>query len=207
VSKESRDINGRQAARPGRRGQLLTTRVGLIIPPGLRFEEWADAGPKIGRMVDSFAWCLGDWLVFGQNKYDRRYAAALERVGLDYQTMRNYAWVARKVPIERRRAALSFQHHAEVASLPPEEQDSWLSLAEENSWTRNELRRQRALPAPDGRSKPAAAVLPQLQVETTRIGNWRRAADLESQDFAAWIIDTLDSAAAQRLTATESRQP
>jgi len=37
---------------------------------------------------------------------------------------------------------LTFAHHAEVASLNPEDQDYWLDLAEENNWSCKELRRQ-----------------------------------------------------------------
>jgi hypothetical protein len=41
----------------------------------------------------------------------------------------NYAWVARKVELERRHETLSFQHHAEVSFLALKEQDKWLDLA------------------------------------------------------------------------------
>ena len=50
---------------------------------------------------------------------------------LDYQTLRNYAWVARRFPAGRRRAGVSFAHHAEVARLPEPEQDYWLRRAED----------------------------------------------------------------------------
>src|SRR5690349_4503617 len=102
---------------------ILTTRTGLLLPAGLTFDEWASAGVRLSRLVDAFAWCIGDWLVYGRNRYENRYVEALAAVPLDYQTLRNYAWVARKVEQPRRRACLSFQHHAEVASLPPAEQE------------------------------------------------------------------------------------
>ena len=41
---------------------------------------------------------------------------------LDYQTLRNYAWVARRFAMSRRRDTLSFGHHAEVPALPEPEQ-------------------------------------------------------------------------------------
>jgi hypothetical protein len=172
----------------------------LVIPASLRFEEWAEAGPKISRVIDSFAWCLGDWLVYGQNKYDNRYTTVLEQVGLDYKTLRNYAWVARKIPMNRRRERLSFQHHAEVASLPAEEQDRWLGLAEEYSWTRSHLRKEIAAARAAGSPRrlppaPAWLALPRIQVETDRVRDWRVAADRVSMDFEEWIVATLDAAA------------
>jgi hypothetical protein len=37
--------------------------------------------------------------------------------GLDYQTLRNYAAVARRFELSRRRDNLSFHHHAELCAL------------------------------------------------------------------------------------------
>ena len=69
------------------------------------------------------AWCLGDWLVFGEQAYAGRYRQAIERTSLDYQTLGNYAWVAKRFSLSRRRDELSFGHHSEVAALPEPEQD------------------------------------------------------------------------------------
>lgn len=123
-------------------GRILATRIGLRFLPGVTFEQWADAGTKLARLVDSLAWCVGDWLVYGQERYNGRYAATAAVMGLDHQTLRDYAWVAGKFDTTRRRAGLSFQHHAEVASLPPGEQDVWLDRAEQHGWSRNRLRLQ-----------------------------------------------------------------
>ena len=94
-----------------------------------------------GTIADSSAWCLGDWVVFGASRYSDRYLRAIEQAGLEYQTLRNYAWVARRFESSRRREALSFQHHAEVASLPEPEQDLWLQRADAAQWSKTELRR------------------------------------------------------------------
>lgn len=68
--------------------------------------------------------------------------AAVEQTALVYQTLRNYAWVARRFPVSRRRDSLSFGHHAETAALPEPEQDFWLRKAAEQHWSRNQLRRE-----------------------------------------------------------------
>ena len=74
----------------------------------------------------------------------------------------NMAYVAGRFDVARRRPGLSFSHHAEVASLPPEEQEIWLDRAEVGGLSvravRHELREarnrcaarlMRALPPPD----------------------------------------------------------
>jgi hypothetical protein len=120
--------------------QIIIPSRGLVMPRQLPFEAWLAIGVKLSTLSSSFAWCLGDWLVYGEVCYSGRYRDALDRTSLDYQTLRNCAWVARKIPLSRRRDKLSFGHHAEVAALTEPEQAYWLRKAEELSWSRNRLR-------------------------------------------------------------------
>jgi hypothetical protein len=123
-------------------GHLVVPRVGLLLPRQLTFEAWLGVGRQLLVVVNSSAWCLGDWLVYGQQAFASRYREAVERTGLDYQTLRNYAWVAKRFELSRRRDALSFGHHAEVAALPGPEQDFWLRKAEQFGWPTSQLRRE-----------------------------------------------------------------
>jgi hypothetical protein len=181
-------------------GQILTTRVGLEIPENLPYELWERAGPKLIRIADTSAWCLGDWLVHGQDHYRDRYQHAIETAGLDYQTLRNYAWVARKFHISRRHEELSFQHHADVASLGCDEQDKWLHLAAQEKWSRNELRRRLKGISSDKRKFNKGAVVPRLDVADECVQRWREAAERVSVPLEAWLIATLNEAAAQALS-------
>src|SRR6266702_976810 len=121
----------RGSARVSSSPSVLVPRVVLQFPHQLSFESWLGIGRQLSVLVGSAAWCLGDWLVYGQAAYASRYRDAVERTGLDYQTLRNYAWVARRFELPRRRDTLTFAHHAEVASLPAPEQDFWLRKAEQ----------------------------------------------------------------------------
>jgi hypothetical protein len=121
---------------------LRIPRTGLTLPQQLSFEKWLGIGRQLSAVVTSSAWCLGDWLVFGESAYNGRYREAIEQTSLDYKTLRNYAWVTRRFPLSRRRDSLSFGHHAEVAALPECEQDYWLRKAEDRRWSRNQLRRE-----------------------------------------------------------------
>jgi predicted DNA binding CopG/RHH family protein len=114
----------------------------MIFPENLPERSWERIGSNLRELVNSSAWWLADWLIYGETTYGwRRYKEAIERTGLDYQTLRNYAWVARRFEHHRRRDSLSFAHHAEVTRLSPPEQDYWLRKAEQQKWSRNELRR------------------------------------------------------------------
>ncbi|MEU2929418.1 LmbU family transcriptional regulator [Streptomyces sp. NPDC007251] len=122
--------------------QAKVRKSGMIFPEHLPERSWEQIGTNLRELVNSSAWWLADWLIYGEATYGwRRYKEAIERTGLDYQTLRNYAWVARRFEHHRRRDSLSFAHHAEVARLSPPEQDYWLRKAEQQKWSRNELRR------------------------------------------------------------------
>lgn len=200
-----------RAPRPGgaepRRDQVLTTKVGLHIPTGISFEEWERAGRQLSGLLNSSSWWLGDWLVYGKDHYADRYERGIRAAGLQYQTLRNYAWVSRRFEIHRRRPALSFQHHAELASLRVEEQDTWLDRAERMKWStkqlRNAIRAQR-----DGnpqQTDAAVAATRRLAVPDHRLQWWHKAAAQAGTELADWVMATLDAAAEQVLRESDAQ--
>lgn len=180
------------------RSGILTTTVGLAFSKELTFDAWQQAGLRVARIVNSSAWYLGDWLVYGQRNYEDRYKRAIDLVGLDYQTLRNYAWVARKVEYSRRRENLSFQHHAEVAALAPADQTRWLLLAERNDWSRNQLR-QAVRRSAGGVVADKRPVLPWVSVPDAHVERWRKAAAEADVEFGAWVVMALDHMAGTAL--------
>jgi hypothetical protein len=172
------------------------TPSGLQIAEGLTFDAWAGMGRKLAGLSNAVAWCLGDWLIYGEHAYGERYKAAIATTSLEYQTLRNYAWVARRFAVSRRRDAISFQHHAEVASMPEPDQDLWLSRAERSQWSRNELRRR--VHVERRRAREIAAEGPvRLEVEVTRDREqrWRNAASVADQRLSDWMAAAADTAA------------
>ncbi|MFE1819414.1 LmbU family transcriptional regulator [Streptomyces griseus] len=190
----------RLACIPERGGEVLTTRVGLQMPSGLTFETWERAGRTLAGIVDSSAWWLGDWLVYGKENYADRYERGIRTAGLKYQTLRNYAWVSRRFAMGRRRPRLSFQHHAEVASLPVEEQDRWLDSAERHVWTTKRLRTaiQNARLGDEDTARTANATR-RLEVPHKRFREWSRAAECSGVELDTWVMTTLDRAAERTL--------
>jgi hypothetical protein len=182
------------------RGQVLTTRVGLQMPARMAYDEWERAGRQLADVLDSSSWWLGDWLVYGKDHYTDRYQRGIHAAGLSYQTLRNYAWVSRRFDLTRRRPALSFQHHAELASMPVAEQDLWLDRAEQQQWTTKQLRgalraaRQGALP-----QRTPTEPSRRLEVPGSRLQWWHKAAEQLGVDFDQWVTAALDSAAASAL--------
>lgn len=189
------------AAGPQRRAPLgvdriMVTPTGLVIPRAVTFEDWQETGRRLTALSASFAWCVGDWLVFGRSRYPNRYKHAVEAMGLDYQTLRNYAWVAGCVDVSRRRDGLSFQHHAEVAALTPQEQDEWLSRAAERKWTRNALRRAMR-GAPAGQPADKGGLTLRIPADQESLDRWARAArrtDATVEELIAEVMESVSEA-------------
>ena len=183
-----------------RRGQVLTTRVGLRMPAKMAYDEWERAGRQLADVLDSSSWWLGDWLVYGKDHYTDRYQRGIRAVGLSYQTLRNYAWVSRRFDLTRRRPALSFQHHAELASMPVVEQELWLDRAEQRQWTTKQLRGAiRAARQGERQPRTPAEPIRRLEVPGSRLQWWHKAAERLGLDFEQWVMTTLDSAASSAL--------
>jgi hypothetical protein len=178
------------------RRHARSTPTALQLRNGIAFDDWLDVGRRISLIASASGWWLGDWLVYGQRTYRERYRTALDTTPLDYQTLRNYAWVARRFDRSRRRPGLSFQHHAEVAAMAEPDQDIWLQRAERLGWSRNELRRQltaarrRALVAAD-----EATIVVRMQVPARRERRWREAASAADQELSDWLASAADAAA------------
>jgi hypothetical protein len=175
-----------------------STRTALHLDPSLTFEDWAGLGRRVAVVADASTWWIGDWLVFGQHIYGNRYRTAAAETGLDYQTLRNYAWVASRFVPSRRRDMLSFGHHAEVAALCHDDQDAWLRRSLVEGWTRNELRRRLRAARAEAVDKPLRTSI-ELRVAPERRERWEEAATAEGRELASWIEDALDQAAEHAL--------
>jgi hypothetical protein len=173
----------------------------MRFDPLLALDGWKALGATIAAHSDATTWWLGDWLAFGRLKYGRRYKEGIALTGLDYQTLRNYAAVARRFELSRRRDNLSFQHHAEVCALTDDEQTFWLDLAEQQRWSKTELRR-RTRAAATGALHPALpTTVLRLTVESHREHRWREAARQGDDRLEDWMAQVLDEAATEALGA------
>ncbi|HTZ25591.1 MAG TPA: LmbU family transcriptional regulator [Streptosporangiaceae bacterium] len=178
----------------------LTKRTALSLPENLPLDSWKQIGEQIHIISDASAWWIGDWLRYGRDKYPDRYKRAIGETSLEYQTLRNYAWVAGRFDPSRRRDGLSFQHHLEVAALPQDQQDLWLERAERSRWSRNDLRAELRCYRDDPAGihpLPMAAV--QLRVPAERRQLWQDAAARAGLELQEWMSTALDLAAKTEL--------
>ncbi|MGH3548680.1 MAG: LmbU family transcriptional regulator [Pseudonocardiaceae bacterium] len=181
----------------------------LLLPDEMPFEAWRELGSRVALIANCSAWWLGDWLLYGEQNYGARYEQAVADTSLSYQTLRNYAWVARTFPVSRRRDTLRFGHHVEVAALPEDEQDIWLARAEQLAWSCNKLRRalraaklanQRAS-IDDGTTQIRVV---KIDVPAERHDRWRSAAAQQHRSVADWVIETLDHVASEELSTRDN---
>ena len=129
------------------------TVTSLALPPDLTFEQWGALMGRLGLMGRGLSWWAADAYLHGERTWGEPAAQHAERLGIQPHTLLNLLWVARAFPPARRRAGVSWSHHAELSKLSPEEQDAWLDAIQEKGWTVPELRSEmRGLRAPvDGK--------------------------------------------------------
>jgi len=83
------------------------------------------------RAVDKYQFVLGDLMLRGEQALgEDAYAKAAAATGKQPETLRHYAWVAKRVPAVVRTTALTFNHHRQVAKLSSGAQMAWLARAE-----------------------------------------------------------------------------
>lgn len=127
---------------------IEATPTGLILAKDLTFEEWNAIGSSFGTALQTAAWCIGDWMVYGERKWSKQlllngaafdpatpnripshvFDMAVTATGLDRQTISKYAEVCRKIPMDERRINLSFGHHRLLAPLPSPQRLEWMAL-------------------------------------------------------------------------------
>lgn len=127
--------------------------TGLVLAKDLTFDEWEAIASSFGTAMQTVAWCIGDWMVYGERKWSKQlllagqefdparpnripssvFDRAVRATGLDRQTLSQYANVCRKIPMDERRIALSFGHHRILAPLPPAKRLEWFALLDSES--------------------------------------------------------------------------
>jgi hypothetical protein len=122
-----------------------------IVPSGLKvngdptFDEWLKFGSVLNAIGRASAWAVGDWINYGEDKteWGEKYSQALSSLNYEYGTLRNYSWVSRCFPPDKRHVdTLSVGHHMAVArkELTADERETYLQTAETKELSREDLR-------------------------------------------------------------------
>lgn len=115
--------------------------LSLDIPKNQTFDQWVEMGRSLAEGQRVINWWIGDWWAAGSHRYGERAKAAAEGIfGREFGSLANAASVCRSFESSRRREALTFTHHLEVAALPPKEADALLDKAEKANLSTRDLR-------------------------------------------------------------------
>ncbi len=114
--------------------------LGWQPPQTLDRAGWLAAGVSLAEFGRVNNWWVGDWIRYGNAHWGEKYIEAARVTGLDAKTLRNIAYVASRFHLSRRRDNLSWTHHAELAALPPDQQDQWLDRAQSLRLSPGDLR-------------------------------------------------------------------
>jgi hypothetical protein len=119
------------------------TKQGWIPPDDLTFDKWLEIGAILSLVEKSLRLWIGDWLNYGESRWDDKYSQAMDSTGYAYGTLANSAWVTDRVPNSLRRESLSFSHYQTVAPLKTlDERAEWLARAEAEEWSVRQLEKE-----------------------------------------------------------------
>lgn len=121
-------------------GALTPTHLDLSSRPDLSLETCMSLAALFGQVNTSSRWYIADLHEYVDLRHGEYVAQVMEATKLAPQTIENIISVGRRVPPSRRRDGVSFSSHAEVASLPPNEQRHWLKVAKDENLSKAELR-------------------------------------------------------------------
>jgi hypothetical protein len=100
---------------------VLDGSIGLKIAEDTPIEEVLRISDWTRSMSDHVGFMIGDVLCFGDAKWGKKYAQAMEQTGRAYFTLAHYKMTAQRIPPEKRVAALSFTHHREILAVRDDE--------------------------------------------------------------------------------------
>ena len=112
----------------------------LVMPDGADFTtvEKMLSGMKV--LGDATKFWRGDLLVYAYRNFGEMYSQLVDASDMAYSSLKDEMWVSTNVSPTVRKEELSWQHHREVASLPKDEQERFLSIAVEKRLSSVQLR-------------------------------------------------------------------
>lgn len=117
--------------------ELSTTN--LTFKRDVSKEEWMDVFKALKQVEGCVQFWIGDCLAYRQQKWGM-YDDIAEETGMDKKTLWEYKNVSQSIKPSARAEQLSYTHHREVASLPPEKQELFLNKAVEDKLSVRDLR-------------------------------------------------------------------
>lgn len=119
--------------------KIRSTENGLLMRDDISYDEWLDYGHRLSRRYSAVQWQTGDWINIGENLFGEKYAQALDDLLFSYGTLRNYASICARIPLEVRNSKLTFHQTKHVACLHPTIQKVVIESAVRNEMTGDDI--------------------------------------------------------------------
>lgn len=110
----------------------------LAIHPTAGIESWLKIGTVLQGINVGYQWWVGDWLAFGEDKFADKVAQGVSLTGRAENTLRNWAWTAKRFAPHERHFELPFGSYHATARLKnkaPEMTMELLTNAEEKGYS------------------------------------------------------------------------
>jgi hypothetical protein len=118
----------------------------LVFDDAITEKEWEKVGLSLSMIEGGIQFFIGDWACYGEKKgftgkytNGEVYDKLEELTGLKRNTIQRYKSVAEATSWNRFQN-LPYTHHQEVAPLPPDQQQRYLTMAAENNLSVKQLR-------------------------------------------------------------------
>ncbi len=100
------------------RATILDGGLGLELSDNTTIEESLAVLDWAQGMSDHVGFWIGDILNFANTKWGQKYTVALQQTNRALSTLKGYAEAAKRIPANKRVAALTFTAHREILRLP-----------------------------------------------------------------------------------------
>lgn len=107
--------------------------VGLVMPDDVNFDEYTHLMRLLVRLDHATPFMIGDAMNAGEDKWGEEAPAAWPDFAKS--SVQTYQSVCRRVPLQRRKEGLTFQHHRVVTPLKAKDQTAFLKTAFEKEWS------------------------------------------------------------------------
>lgn len=136
------EVTPRDITFEGEDGAFHLTPVGVVVKGKPAFGEWENALEMAVYLEERSPFWKADLLEYGHHRPDWSsfLDAVVDASKFTESTVRQYRHVAKSVPRSHRVEGLSFSHHAEVASVPADEQREYLERAKRDHLSVSALR-------------------------------------------------------------------
>ena len=129
----------------------VTSSTGIAVSSEIPEHKWKTLTENVAFMFEATgkkhsqaAMMLGDLLAFGEDRfpnYTDVMDSTREYMRVKMKTLINWSYISKKIDPSRRRENLSLSHHEAVMTLPADEQNEYLTLADNEGLSVTELKK------------------------------------------------------------------